>query len=156
MSVERRFRFGGMRMILLFSFLSIHLSGFCQQNYPLPKSIAEEFQKLNLHSEYFISTYIQPYYLESDFNGDSLIDAAVAVEQKETQKKGIIIIHRSTGKYFVFGAGTKFGNGGDNYDWMDVWNLYTAPELEELTFGKEHDIDGSRKIILKNAGFRSY
>jgi hypothetical protein len=59
-----------------------------------------------------------------DFNGDGEMDVAVLVKQRSTGKLGIASVHGATNKVSIVGAGVGIGNGGDNFDWMDSWQVY--------------------------------
>ena len=39
-----------------------------------------------------------------------------------TGKTGIIIMHSQTNDYYILVAGTEFGNGGDDFNWIDKWS----------------------------------
>ena len=67
---------------------------------------------------------MNPSYLGGDFNGDGKIDVAVLVTQRSTGKLGIAIIHGATDKVAILGAGVGIGNGGDDFEWMDYWQVY--------------------------------
>jgi hypothetical protein len=75
--------------------------------------------------KYELSFRISPSYLEGDFNGDGKMDVAVLVKERSTGKLGITIVHGATGKVTVLGAGTAIGNGGDDFEWMDSWKVYS-------------------------------
>jgi hypothetical protein len=75
--------------------------------------------------EYDLSFRINPSYLEGDFNGDGKMDAAVLVTERSTGKLGIAIVHGSTDKVTILGAGIGVGNGGDDFEWMDSWQVYS-------------------------------
>ena len=68
---------------------------------------------------------MNPSYLEGDFNGDGEMDTAVLVNERSTGKIGIAIVHGITGKVIIFGAGIGIGNGGDDFEWMDSWQVYS-------------------------------
>src|SRR5438067_11268282 len=68
---------------------------------------------------------MNPFYVRGDFNGDSKIDVAVLVKQRSTGKLGIAIVHGATEKVTILGAGIGIGNGGDDFEWMDSWQLYS-------------------------------
>ena len=68
--------------------------------------------------------HLIPSYLQGDFNGDGNIDVAVLVKQRATGKLGIAIVHGGMGKATILGAGTAIGNGGDDFAWMDSWQVY--------------------------------
>lgn len=118
----------------------------------LPDWFNFSFNKLKLNSSYKISDYINPFYLEADFNGDNTLDIAVAIEQKETNKKGFVVLHAGREDFFIIGAGNPFGNGGDNFNWMDIWKVYRNQGEQELTYNADSEIEGSRAVRLKNTG----
>ncbi len=77
-------------------------------------------QKLAAHYRYFNG--LHPSHLEADFNGDKKQDVAILIRNKSSGKVGIAIVLRDKGMT-ILGAGTPFGNGGDNFDWMDSWSI---------------------------------
>src|SRR6266850_635406 len=74
--------------------------------------------------EYDLSFRTNPSYLQGDFNGDGKMDVAVLITERSTGKLGIAIVHGSTGKVTILGAGIGVGNGGDDFEWMDSWQVY--------------------------------
>jgi hypothetical protein len=44
------------------------------------------------------------------------------VRDKASGKIGILVLHRS-GKPALLGAGRSFGNGGDDFAWIDQWSV---------------------------------
>jgi hypothetical protein len=88
-----------------------------------------------LAKEYEFSFHMSPFCLRGDFNGDGKADIAVLVKQRSTGKLGIAIINGATDKVTVVGAGNAIGNGGDDLEWMDSWQVYSkgraAQEAEE-------------------------
>ena len=53
------------------------------------------------------------------------MDTAVLVKERSTGKIGIAIVHGTTGKVTILGAGIGIGNGGDALEWMDSWQVYS-------------------------------
>jgi hypothetical protein len=49
------------------------------------------------------------------------MDVVVLVKERSTGKVGIAIVHGTTGKVTILGA----GNGGDDFEWMDSWQVYS-------------------------------
>ena len=88
-----------------------------------PEGAASLFKTTGLDRQYEISKHLTPSSLTGDFDGDGKPDIAVLVKQKSSKKIGIAVCHSSTGKVFFIGAGTEMGNGGDNFDWMDIWRV---------------------------------
>ena len=79
----------------------------------------------SLGKEFDLSFRINPSYLEGDFNGDGKMDVAVLVKERSTGKLGIAIVHGTTEKVTILGAGIGIGNGGDDFEWMDSWQVYS-------------------------------
>jgi hypothetical protein len=93
----------------------------------IPEVIQRAITNGSLAKNYEVAHHPDPFYLSGDFNGDGKIDVAVLVKQRSTEKLGIAIIHGVTSKVTILGAGTAIGNGGDDFEWMDSWQLYVKP-----------------------------
>jgi hypothetical protein len=93
------------------------------QQSTVPQSVTELFKKTGFDRLYDFSSHLKPSYLRGDFDGDGKLDIAILVRQKSTGKIGIAVCHSSTNKILLIGAETSVGNGGDNFDWMDIWNV---------------------------------
>jgi hypothetical protein len=91
----------------------------------IPEVVKNAITNGSLAKNCDISFQIEPFYLEWDFNGDGKIDVAVPVKQRSTGKLGIAIVHAGTGNVPIVGAGIPIGNGGDDFEWMDSWQLYS-------------------------------
>ena len=65
---------------------------------------------------------VNPFYQRGDFDGDGRADLAILVREKATGKIGILMLHR-VGKPALLGAGRPFGNGGDDFAWIDQWSV---------------------------------
>ena len=90
-----------------------------------PDAVRKALTNVSTGKEYDVSFRINPSYLEGDFNGDGKMDVAVLVKERATGKLGIAIVHAMTGKATILGAGNGLGNGGDDFEWMDSWQLYS-------------------------------
>jgi hypothetical protein len=55
------------------------------------------------------------------------------VKQRSTGKVGIAIINGATDKVTVLGAGTAIGNGSDDFEWMDFWEIYSKDRMASGT-----------------------
>jgi hypothetical protein len=69
------------------------------------------------------SSHLKITMISGRFDTDTTTDIALLVEHQTTHKIGIAFIHRGATPVSVVGAGKDFGNGGDNFDWMDNWRL---------------------------------
>jgi len=94
-----------------------------------PQDVPEEINRALmtglLPKDYELSFQVKPLHVRGDFNGDGKADVAVIVKQNSTGKLGIAIVHGVTDKVIVLGAGTAIGNGGDDFEWMDSWEVYS-------------------------------
>jgi|SRR4029079_8873475 len=57
------------------------------------------------------------------------MDAAVLVKERSTGKLGIAIVHGTTGKVTILGARIGIGNGSDDFEWMDSWQVYSKTRV---------------------------
>jgi hypothetical protein len=89
----------------------------------VPDAVKKALTNGSLGKEYDLCSRIKPSYLEGDFNGDGKMDVAVLVKERSTGKLGIAIVHGTTDKVTILGAGIGVGNGGDDFEWMDSWQV---------------------------------
>jgi hypothetical protein len=89
----------------------------------LPSWAAPILGEQRFASTYELSTRINPYFLQGDFNGDGRLDVAVLIERKATAQQGIAILHAGSMNPFVVGAGREIGNGGADFSWLDAWSI---------------------------------
>jgi hypothetical protein len=71
---------------------------------------------------YILSRHLPTYLVQGDFDGDKKTDIAALVRRKTDEKFGIAVLLRSGTKAKIMGAGSRFGNGGDDFRWMDAWS----------------------------------
>ena len=91
----------------------------------VPDAIKNALTNGSVGKKYELSFRINPSYLEGDFNTDGKMDTAVLVKERTTGKLGIAIVHGTTAKVTILGAGIGIGNGGDDFEWMDSWQVYS-------------------------------
>jgi hypothetical protein len=99
----------------------------------IPELIDRAITNGSLAKNYDVSFHMNPFYLRGDFNGDGKIDVAVLVKQRSTGKVGIAIINGASDKITILGAGTAIGNGDDNFEWMDSWEIYSKDRMANGT-----------------------
>lgn len=73
---------------------------------------------------YKLDSWINPFYLQADFNGDNTKDVAVWLRERASNKAGILIVHGGSNETFVLGAGFTLGKGGDDFAWLGEWRIY--------------------------------
>jgi hypothetical protein len=93
---------------------------------------------------------MNPFYLRGDFNGDGKADIAVLVKQRSTGKLGIAIINGATDKVRVVGAGNAIGNGGDNFECMDSWQVYSEGRAAQAAGGRGPKFHGDALLVSKS------
>jgi len=106
-----------------------------QQN--LPNWARTVLAEKGFSSTYALSTKINPYFLHGDFNGDGKLDLAVLITQNKSRRHGIAFLHAGFPTPLVVGAGTTLGNGGDDFSWIDAWNLYIKQPIQQGATGKK-------------------
>lgn len=94
------------------------------QESSIPSSFIETFKHSSAAGRYLIAAPINPFYIQGDFNGDGRLDCAILVKDKSSGKIGIAIVHTGENQVRVLGAGRRFGNGGDDFAWLDAWYAY--------------------------------
>jgi hypothetical protein len=91
----------------------------------VPDAVKKALTNWPAGKKHDLSFWIKPSYLDGDFNGDGKMDTAVLVKERSTGKLGIAILDGTTGKVTILGAGNGIGNGGDDFEWMDSWQVYS-------------------------------
>jgi hypothetical protein len=89
-----------------------------------------------LSTGYELVQKIEPSFYIGDFNGDGKSDVALLIKEKTTAKVGIAIVEGGERKIKIVGAGKSFGNGGDDFSWMDVWSVRHSGKVDRLYVAK--------------------
>ena len=89
-----------------------------------------------LRTRYEVVQKPEPSFYVGDFNGDGTSDVALLIEEKTTTKVGIAIIEGKEKKIKIVGAGKSFGNGGDDFSWIDVWSVRHTGKVDRLYVAK--------------------
>lgn len=138
---------------LIFIYFLLLLHAGCTETKSTIPWYRKTFNEKGLDKKYQLDSFLKPSFLEADFNGDGTIDIALSISEKSTNKKGILLIHNSSNEFYVFGAGTNFGDGGKDFNWIDNRELYKEKTAFETQFDHETgDIIGCKEIILANTG----
>jgi len=88
----------------------------------LPTWAVKAWRSASAANHLELSGALNPFYQRGDFDGDGKADLAILVRSSATGKIGILLLHR-VGKPVLLGAGRSFGNGGDDFAWIDRWSV---------------------------------
>ena len=101
----------------------------------VPDSIWSIARERGLDSVYAISLRLHyPPYLDGDFDGDGVSDAAVLVEHRVTGKTGIAVVQRGTRRVIILSAGSG-SSGPDDLSWADRYDVFRKGTTYNLTIG---------------------
>lgn len=99
---------------------------------------------LILEKKYKFDNRFNPLYLETDFNGDGIIDIAIPIFEIKTEKNGFAIIHGKTKEVYIIGAGTEVKNGlSDDMNYINLWNINRKRK-------NEPGVDNDKPLIISN------
>jgi hypothetical protein len=112
------------------------------QLHDIPEVINTAVANGFLAKKYELSFHMNPFYLRGDFNGDGKTDIAFLLKQRSTGKLGIAIINGATDKVTVVGAGNAVGNGSDDFEWMDSWQVYSKGRAAQEAKGSVPHLRG--------------
>ena len=122
-----------MKTLLSFSMIALLAASGNAQPAPQESGPQEEIVKLfhaqGLDQKYLLASHLKPSSLRGDFTGDGKPDTAILVKERKTGKTGIALCNSGSNAVFVIGAGKDFGNGGDDFGWMDGWALKAKTKL---------------------------
>lgn len=134
-----------MRMIFLYSLIFLPFIGFSQQPTTTGKSLQDSIVLSNtplwVHAvlenseiarKYKIIQKFNPFYFESDFNGDDLIDIAFFVENTIDQRQGLMIINSGKNNVYIVGCGNPT-EMGMSLSWSKSWFVYREKTVRNAT-----------------------
>ncbi len=116
----------------------------------LPDWLMSKIDNLDTEKDLLLDNQMNPFYLESDFNGDEKLDIAFCVTEKSTNKKGILIIHGGTFRSYLIGAGNSFAHVGDDFKFIEIWKIYRDRVVGLTEFATNGDILGTKDIKIEN------
>jgi hypothetical protein len=101
-----------------------------------PPAWAMKLFNERLSARYELVQKAEPSFYIGDFNGDGKSDVALLIKEKATAKLGIAIVEGGERRIKIIGAGKSFGNGGDDFTWMDTWSVRHSDKLDRLYVAK--------------------
>lgn len=92
--------------------------------------------------------------LTIDIDSDTIEDRVNLISDTKTNKKGIAVCLSKSSKILIAGAGKDFGNGGDDFEWMDHWEARNSAiktgKKEQNAIFVEKTESASALIYFKN------
>ncbi|MGK5061863.1 hypothetical protein [Janthinobacterium sp. LB3P112] len=96
----------------------------------LPAWATHQFDSLAKRESVEVSARMNPFVLRGDFDGDGKGDLAVLVRNKDSKKAGIAFLFRQNMVPLIVGAGHALSNGGDDFAWLEVWQVEDKGSLQ--------------------------
>ena len=117
---------------------------------PLPAWAEAAWQSLATQQGLARRTRLDPSMQKADFDGDGRADIAVLVVHVASRKEGIAFLFRARPAR-VIGAGRPFGNGGDDFTWIDTWRVEPREQARSVRGGRTLHIDGAGLVVEKES-----
>ena len=116
----------------------------------LPAWAEPAWQALAARQGLALRNRLDPSMQAGDFDGDGRADLAVLVMRIASGKEGIAFLFRARPALIV-GAGDGFGNGGDDFSWIDAWHLEARSKARRGRAGRVLRLDGDGLVVEKES-----
>ena len=101
----------------------------------IPESIEKCLSQAAVGESLAVATFINPFYLRADFDGNDAIDYAVLVQGEKTKKRGLLIC-KDARETFVFGPLAKLKTPASSFEDDNFithrWEILTKKETENI------------------------
>ncbi len=101
-----------------------------------------------------ITDKLKPTKLSADLDGDGKNDKVVYIQHRDSKKYGLCIVLQADSKCIILGAGKKFYAVGDNFRWVDQWEIIEPGKTWQATFRNDGDVLGTEEVRLINRSIR--
>lgn len=118
----------------------------------LPRWVDSVIGPQLLKGRYALGLRLNPFFQVGDFDNDGRTDAAVFARDGTTGKEGILLLRQVHPTPVVLGMGHAFGNGGDDFTWLDIWRVEAAARGDQLVVEKSESASGA--ITWDGQGYR--
>lgn len=115
----------------------------------LPNWAAKQLTGLAKSQFIEISLRINPFVLRGDFDGDGRTDLAVMIKNTKSKKEGIAFLFSGAHKPIIVGAGQDFGNGGDDFSWLDLWYVEDKATHQRGYYEKAVTLNADGLVVAK-------
>ena len=112
----------------------------------LPPAFARYLLSHQRLDEYELAAWINPFYLQADFNGDDQLDTAIWLWESASRKGGLLIHHGGTEEHYVIAAGNEFRDRGDDFSRFNGWYVFPQGSVPESSHA-----DGAPPELLGDA-----
>ena len=109
----------------------------------LPSWVDSVIGPLLLKGKYTLGLRLNPFLQVGDFDNDRRMDAAVFARDGTSGKEGILLLRHARPTPVVVGMGHPFGNGGDDFTWLNVWRVESGPKGDQLVVEKSESASGA-------------
>lgn len=109
----------------------------------LPRWLDSVIGPLVAQGPYSLGLRLNPFFQLGDFDNDRRGDAAVFVRDRASGKEGILLIRRAHPTPVTIGLGHAFGNGGDDFGWLDIWRIEATAKGDQLVVEKSESASGA-------------
>jgi hypothetical protein len=122
----------------------------------IPEHLRPAIERPSFKAAFDVGSWLNPFYLRGDFDGDGTPDYALLVIHLSDGKKGIVIwlSTRPNSGPTIFGAGTKSRTGGGDYDdwgFFDAWQVYgKRTVIQGVGEGKPPKLTGEAILIERS------
>lgn len=96
----------------------------------LPVWATQQLDSLARREPIEVNARLNPFVLRGDFDGDGKGDLAVLIRNKDSKKEGIVFLFRQKSAPLIVGAGHALSNGGDDFAWLEVWQVEDKGSLQ--------------------------
>ena len=115
----------------------------------LPVWATQQLDGLARREAIAVNARMNPFVLRGDFDGDGKGDLAVLIKNKDSKKEGIVFLFRQKSAPLVVGAGHALSNGGDDFAWLEVWQVEDKGTLQHSYHEKSLKLKADGIVVAK-------
>lgn len=115
----------------------------------LPAWATQQLDSLAKREAIEVSARLNPFVLRGDFDGDGKGDLAVLIRNKDSKKEGIVFLFRQKTAPLIVGAGHALPNGGDDFAWLEVWQVEDKGTLQHSYHEKSLRLKTDGIVVAK-------
>ncbi|HEU4814796.1 hypothetical protein [Janthinobacterium sp.] len=115
----------------------------------LPVWATQQLDSLAKREAIEVSARVNPFVLHGDFDGDGKGDLAILIKNKDSKKEGIVFLFRQKTAPVIVGAGHVLSNGGDDFAWLEVWQVEDKGSLQRSYHEKSLRLKTDGIVVAK-------